>query len=149
MWQSYYLFDPRLGAQMWQKDDLLIKNNAQEHYHIFSRPRLGFFLKALLMENIKTRITMASSIYTAIEGQLIYSFFPYRRLLSHFPVLVMASLRTASTCCFLCMLRASKNTLMYVQYEAMIRLLLALKLMWPLPDLCTKNNVSMLCWCRA
>ena len=63
--QSYYLFDPRLGAQMWQKDDLLIKNNAQEHYHIFSRPRLGFFLKALLMENIKTRITMASSIYTA------------------------------------------------------------------------------------
>ena len=31
---------------------------------------------------------------------------------------------------------------MYVQYEAMIRLLLALKLMWPLPDLCTKNNVK-------
>ena len=45
--QSYYLFDPRLGAQMWQKDDLLIKNNAQEHYHIFSRPRLGFFFGRL------------------------------------------------------------------------------------------------------
>ena len=96
------------------------------------------------MENIKTRITMASSIYTAVEGQLIYSFFPYRRLLSHFPVLVMASLRTASTCCFLCMLRASKNTLMYVQYEAMIRLLLALKLMLVQSIIYHADNVNLI-----